>query len=112
MKEFNEIVHKDVPYKVRIQTATKIRDYTDAASVELRGDFKRFKISVEVFSERNRFSMPDSIGICIFYPNLTSVTHHIGKIFPLSMNEIGFAKQTKTLYQELRNKIPEEIWQQ
>ena len=99
IKELNEIGRKDIPYKVRLKNAIKIRDVKDTVK-----DLEK-EHSIEVFNNYDFLKDADHIGVTMYHPDMINPTHIRTAIFDITISEKEFARQIKRIDKEFQKKI-------
>jgi hypothetical protein len=97
--EVSEIRNTKIPYESRLLIAVKLRDFTDAVTLQ-----SSMESSIEVFNNNNLDKEPDRVGVTLFYPNKEAMTHLSTKIFNLNIGEVEFGRQVQLMESELLQK--------
>lgn len=102
MSELNNI-KKQIPNRIRRETAIKMRDYKEVARVSKQALYEDFGYIVDIYNDKDIMRDPDKIAITVFYPK-TNSTHMLTGTFDISLKENQFAVQVKRLYKKLKKK--------
>ena len=94
-----------IPHSVKVEIATRLRDYKEVAETKTAQEGGMFEVDVEVFNSKTIFELPNSVGITIAYPSLLRATHIKSEIFPLSIGEVEFGNRVLLMISQLKEKV-------